>query len=139
MKITQRQLRQIIKEEVESANASATQSLKGIAQDKAELALNKLAGDNNILLNLVSRGEVSIDIGGTKVVIKVEKPAVNRALEDIIDVPPDMIAKNIMNDIDELDVTVEKSFGKNMQINGKFVNPFNPESRSFNINLTGNW
>jgi len=148
MNISSSQLKSIIHEivlnEVDDmgrlgANVKVTQSLKRIAQDKAELALNKLAGDKNILLNLVSQGEVSIDIGDAKVVIKAGKPAVKRALEDIIDTPPDMIAKNIMTDISELDVMVRKGVGKNMQIVGKFVNPFDPESRSFNIKLTRNW
>ena len=139
MKITRKQLRKIINEEVEHAKTKAAHALKGLVQNKAEEALGKIAVDTKILSDLVGKGEVSVDVGDAKVTIKAEKPPVKRALEDIGGMSPDQIATSIKTDIKDLDVIVQKRVGKGKRIVGNIINPFNPESRGFNINLKGRW
>tara|TARA_R110001583_G_scaffold7985_6_gene38895 strand:+ start:565 stop:984 length:420 start_codon:yes stop_codon:yes gene_type:complete len=139
MKITRRQLRQIIKEEVEGAKIKAAQALQGGLQGSAEKALNKIVNDAQTLSNLVRKGEVSVDIGDAKVTIKAEEPPVLRALQGLVSLPTDQIAKKIKTDVTDLDIIVQKRIGKNKRFVGNITDPFNPKSRGFKVSFKGKW
>ncbi len=128
MKITRKQLKRIIKEEVGKE--------KNKVQSDVEQAMNKIKGDTRALSDLVSKGEVSVDIGDAKITVKAEKPLTTRVLRDL---PADQIISDIQSDIKNLDVVIQKRAGKGKRIIGNIINPFNPDTRGFDITWKGTW
>jgi CxxC motif-containing protein len=129
MKITRRQLRQIIKEEVGKE--------KNKVQSDVEQAMNKIKGDTRALSDLVSKGEVSVRIeDDVLITVKTEKPLTTRVLRDL---PADKIISDIQSDIKNLDVVIQKRAGKGKRIIGNIINPFNPDTRGFDITWKGTW
>tara|TARA_R110001583_G_scaffold27302_11_gene97819 strand:- start:20023 stop:20409 length:387 start_codon:yes stop_codon:yes gene_type:complete len=128
MKITRNHLRGLIIEEIEHVKVMGD----------IEQAMNKITGNTRALSDLVSKGEVSVDIGDAKVTVKAEKPLTTHVLHDL---PADQIISDIQSDIKNLDIVVQKRVGKGKRITGKITNPFNPKSKDFgfNIKLKGNF
>jgi hypothetical protein len=126
VKITRNHLRGLIREEIKLVKTKTD----------VENALSKITSNTRALSDLVTKGEVSVDVGDARVTLKAEVPPGTRVLRDL---PAEKIISDIQSDIKNLDIVVQKRVGKGKRVVGNIANPFNPDSRGFGVNLKGKW
>ena len=132
MKITESNLRRIIREEVATAKGKSD----------VQQAIRKVTKSTKALSDLVGKGKVTVNMGDTNITLQAEKP-IGSSLKDMLIGPEsaeahdlDAIVDGLKSGISSLDVTVSKKMGKGKPtIIGTVANPFSPKNAGFNLRL----